>query len=207
MVQVWMDRDVVVEILTGVGLVVHQEALIAEPEILDQDSVAWELLVAVVGEFDPPKPRVQPRVKPKRDPMSEPTLLAFPHIAVVRGPDAKRRSRAYDGQNRGLKPAYTQIEAHHPVADRQGERLIDDDPTFPLSVLDGENRADRQDVDRKPRPIGDLQKVEFVSARRRQDLNRRIQHSPSHCPRSFLQRLAARVWKLVSAQPRLFPRT
>ena len=36
-----MARDVMVEILAGVGLVVHQEALIAEPEILDQDSVAW----------------------------------------------------------------------------------------------------------------------------------------------------------------------
>ncbi len=89
-----MDRDVVVEILTGVGLVVHQEALIAEPEILDQNSVAWELLVAVVGEFDPPKPRVQPRVKPKRDPMSEPALLSFPHIAVVR---ATRREAALSG--------------------------------------------------------------------------------------------------------------
>ncbi len=29
-----------VKILTGVGLVVHQEALIAEPKILDQNSVA-----------------------------------------------------------------------------------------------------------------------------------------------------------------------
>ena len=47
-----------VEILTGVGLVVHQEALIAEPEILDEDSVAGELLVAAVDNLDPPEPRV-----------------------------------------------------------------------------------------------------------------------------------------------------
>src|SRR5580700_11563435 len=199
MVQVWMDGDVVVEILTGVGLVVHQEALIAEPEILDQNSVAWELLVAVVGEFDPPKPRVQPRVKPKRDPMSEPALLSFPHIAIVRGPDAKPSFGSYQRQSLRPLAARAQIEAGHAVADRQGERLIDDDPTVRFRVLDGEDRAGRQDADRKPGPIGDPQKVEIVSTRRRQNLNRRIQHSPSRCPRSFLHRLAGRVWKGASA--------
>ena len=59
-----MDRDVMVKILTGVGLVVHQEALIAEPEILDQDSVAGELPVAAIDDFDPPEPRVQSRMQP-----------------------------------------------------------------------------------------------------------------------------------------------
>src|SRR3984957_18132010 len=171
MIQPWVGRDVVVEILTGVGLVVHQEALIAEPEILDQNSVAWELLVAVVGEFDPPKPRVQPRVKPKRDPMSEPALLSFPHIAVVRGPDAKPTFGPHQRQSLRPLAARAQIEARHAVADRQGKRLIDDDPTVRLRVLDGEDRAGRKDADRKPGPIGDPQKVEIVSTRRRQDLN------------------------------------
>jgi len=59
-----MGRDVVVEILTGVGLVVHQEALIAEPEILDQDSVAGELFIAAIDDFDAPEPRVQSRMQP-----------------------------------------------------------------------------------------------------------------------------------------------
>ena len=40
MTQARMTRDVVVEILACVSLVVHQEALIAEPQILDQNSVA-----------------------------------------------------------------------------------------------------------------------------------------------------------------------
>ena len=53
-----MVRDVMVEILAGVGLVVHQEALIAEPKILDQNRVAWELLVAAIDNLDPPEPRV-----------------------------------------------------------------------------------------------------------------------------------------------------
>ena len=35
-----------IEILTGVGLVVHQEALFAEAEILDEDGVAWQLAIA-----------------------------------------------------------------------------------------------------------------------------------------------------------------
>ena len=38
-----MMRDIMVEILTGVGLVVHEKALIAEPEILDEDSVAGDI--------------------------------------------------------------------------------------------------------------------------------------------------------------------
>ena len=53
-----MDRDVMIKILTGVGLVVHQEALIAQPKILDQNSVAWQLLLAAVDNLDPPEPRV-----------------------------------------------------------------------------------------------------------------------------------------------------
>src|ERR1700675_3222134 len=105
MIQTWMDRDVVVKILTRVGLVVHQEPLIAEPKILDQNSVAWELLVAVVCGFDPPKPRVHPRVKPKRDPMSDPALLSFPHVAVVRGPDAKPSFGPDQRQSRRLMSA------------------------------------------------------------------------------------------------------
>ena len=51
-----MLRDVMVEILTGVGLVVHQEALIAEPKILDEDGVAGEVAVAPVDDFEPPEP-------------------------------------------------------------------------------------------------------------------------------------------------------
>ena len=37
-----MLRDVMVDILARVGLVVHEEALVAEPEILDEDRVAGE---------------------------------------------------------------------------------------------------------------------------------------------------------------------
>ena len=134
---------------------------------------------AVVGDFDPPKPRVQPRMQPKRDPMSDPALLPFPHIAVVRGADAKRRLGADDRQNHRPCAARAQIEARHAVGDRQSERLVDHDPTIRLRVLDGEDRAGRQQADRKPGPVGDPQKVEFVSARRRQDLNRRVRHCPS----------------------------
>ena len=138
-----MVRDVMVEILAGVGLVVHQEALIAEPKILDQNRVAWELLVAAIGDLDPPKPRVPPRVKPKRDPMSDAALFSLPDIAVVRSADPKRRLWTHRRQNRRPRSAQTQIEARHTVADRQRERLIDDDPTIGFRVLDGEDGAGR----------------------------------------------------------------
>ena len=38
-----MLRDVMVEILAGVGLVVHEKAQIAKPEILDEDGVAGDV--------------------------------------------------------------------------------------------------------------------------------------------------------------------
>ena len=49
-----MPRDMMVEILAGVGLVVHQEAPFAEAKILDEDGVARELAVAPVDDLDPP---------------------------------------------------------------------------------------------------------------------------------------------------------
>ena len=39
-----MLRDKVIEILARIGLVVHQEALFAEAQILDEDGVAGQLL-------------------------------------------------------------------------------------------------------------------------------------------------------------------
>src|ERR1700722_6155883 len=100
MTQARMTRDMMVQILAGVGLVVHQEALIAEPEVLDEDSVAGELLVAAVDDLDPPEPCVQARVQPERDPMADAARLTFPHIAIVRSADAKPRLRADHQQDR-----------------------------------------------------------------------------------------------------------
>ena len=166
-----MMRDMMVGILAGVGLVVHQEALIAEPKILDQDRVAGKLLIAAVSDLGPPEPRVQARVQPEGDPMAGAAALSFPHIAIVRSADAKPWLGAHHGQNRRLKSAQAQIKAPHAVGDRQGERLIDHDATVGLRVLNGEDRPAWQDTDRKPCVVSDPQKAEIVSARRRQDLD------------------------------------
>ncbi len=99
-----MASDMMVEILTGVGLIIHQETLIAEPQILDEDSVAWELLVAPVDDLDAPEPRVQSRVQPEGDPVANAVLRSLPDIAVVRGADAKRRLWAHDGRLIGRAP-------------------------------------------------------------------------------------------------------
>src|ERR1700722_14471421 len=122
-----MMRDMVVEILAGVGLVVHQEALIAEPEILDEDSVAGKRLIAAIHDLDAPEPRAQSLVQPERDPMANAGPVSFPHIAVIRSADTKPSFGADQRQSRRLMPAYTQIEARHAVGDRQGKRLIDHD--------------------------------------------------------------------------------
>ena len=49
-----MLSDVMVEILTGVGFVVHEEAPIAETQVLDENGVARDLAVAAVHDFHPP---------------------------------------------------------------------------------------------------------------------------------------------------------
>ena len=57
-VQARMPRDIMIEILTGVGFVVHQEAPLAEAKILDEDRVAGQLTIAPVDHLDPPQPYV-----------------------------------------------------------------------------------------------------------------------------------------------------
>ena len=95
-----MMGDMMVEILAGVSLVVHQEALIAEPEILDQDSVAWERLhLGRLTTSTRQNHAFNSRVQPKRDAMSDAVLRSFPHIAVVRSANAKPPFRAYDAES------------------------------------------------------------------------------------------------------------
>src|ERR1700722_11269331 len=100
-----MMRDMVVEILAGVGLVVHQEALIAEPQILDEDSVAGKRLIAAIHNLDAPEPRVRSRVQPERDPMADAAPVAFPDITVIRGAHTKPSFGPHQRQNRRLMSA------------------------------------------------------------------------------------------------------
>ena len=66
-----MARDVMVRVLAGVGLVVHEKARIAKPEILDEDGVAGDVRFAIVDDLDAPEPGVQARMQPERDPMPD----------------------------------------------------------------------------------------------------------------------------------------
>ena len=141
-----MLRDMMVEILAGVGLVVHEKALIAKPEILDEDRVAGHVRSAIVGDFEAPEPGVEARVKPERNPMPDAGRRSLPDIAIVRRADAKSCLGTDHGQNRRLRSAHPQIDPPHAVGDRRGERLIDHDPTVRRSVLDGEDGAGRQDA-------------------------------------------------------------
>src|SRR5882757_3196577 len=145
-------------------------------------------------------------MQPQSDAMTDPALFSLPDIAVVRSAHAKRLLWTHHGQNRRPRSAHTQIETHHAVADRQGERLVNHDPTIRFSVLDREDGAGRQYADRKPRPVGDPQKLEIVSMRRRQVINRRIQHDPPLASALSYTRPSAESGKRVSAQPRLLPR-
>src|SRR5271165_787433 len=161
-VQARMPRNMMIEILTGVGFVVHHEAPIAETKVLDEDGVAGNLAVAPVGDFHPPQPYVQARMQPEGDPMADAALLSFPDKAIIRGADAESRLWPDNRQDRRLGSADAQIEARHAVGDGRSERLVDHDPTARCAVLDGENRATGQKADRQPEAVDDPRGVEIL---------------------------------------------
>ena len=84
-----MPGNMVIEILADVGLVVHQEALIAEPEILDEDGVAGEGRVAPVDDVEPPQPDAGVRMQPEGDAMADAARVSLPDKAVARGAGAE----------------------------------------------------------------------------------------------------------------------
>ena len=161
-----------VEILAGVGLVVHEEALVAEPQILDEDGVTRELLVAVVDDLDPPEPYVQAWMQPEGGAMADAAFLSVPHVPVVGSANAKVALGPHQGQDRSLRAADAQIKTSHAVADRGCQRLIDHNAAVRLHVFDREDGAAWQEADRKPGAVGDPREIEVISARRRQDLDR-----------------------------------
>ena len=112
-----------------------------------KDGVAGELAVPPVDHFEPPQPDARTRMQPERDTMADAALFSFPDKAVIRSADAEPSLGTDDRQDRRLRPAEAQEKAAHAVGDRRGEHLVDHDPALRIDMLDGEDRAARQEAD------------------------------------------------------------
>ena len=118
-------------------------------------------------------------MQPEGDAMADAARISLPDKAVVRGAGPKPRLRADQRQNRRLWSADTKVKPSHAVGDRRAEHLVDHDPPLRVGMLDGEDRAARQQADRDPGAIGDLHEAKIVPPWRRQNLCGRVGHSLS----------------------------
>ncbi len=150
-----MRRDEMIEILARIGLVAHDEALFAETEILDERRVAVRLRVALVDDQDAPEPNVGTGMQPEADLMAQSVRLSLPDRPVAANAGLARRLGPDERQRHRLCAADTQVEAAHASGYRRPEHLIDHDASAARGMLHGEDRAVRQEADRKPGPVGD----------------------------------------------------
>src|SRR5271155_314197 len=158
--------DMVIDILTCVGFVVHEEIRIAEAEILNEYDVARQLAFAQVMDFDPPQPQVRMRMQPKLNTMLYGARRSLPNKAVVSRADPRERLWAGDRQDRRPGAANPKKQAPHAAADRRAQHLIDHHSPIFLCVLDGEDRAVGKQADRKSRPVDDFSQAKLVLPRR-----------------------------------------
>ena len=53
-------RNVMIDVLRGVSLVVHQKAALPKADVLDQNCVARQICLTLVGYLEMPQPNVAP---------------------------------------------------------------------------------------------------------------------------------------------------
>lgn len=81
-------RDVVVDILRGVGFAIHQKPAVAEPDILEQHDVGIDGFRAGVFQRDAPKPDRLGRVQLEADAMTDAAGFAGPRKGAVAAGEA-----------------------------------------------------------------------------------------------------------------------
>jgi hypothetical protein len=106
--------DVVIEVLTRVRLVVHQETALAEADILDEDGVAGEHNVTAVVHLHTPHPEILIRKQLQGNLMRNAASLADPDEALVGRSDTAARVGASDRDD--LRFIATDAQANTPHA-------------------------------------------------------------------------------------------
>src|SRR6516165_1711971 len=159
-----MLRNVMIEVLARVGFVVHQEPGVPEAEVLYQQRIARERLVALVAHLHEPPPDVSIRLQLQGDPVRDSAHLSLPEKAVRSRTDAAARLRARDWQHHWLATAEAQVQATHASGDRRAERAVDHDPAALLHMLQGVHRPAGKDGDLKAGLVAGPSELEVVRA-------------------------------------------
>ena len=96
--------DVVIDVLRRVSLIVHEEASVAQADVLHGNRITRRWLRAAVRDLQPPQPKLVLWVQPKRDAVPQAVGFAVPGEAIGRGAEADLRAGANRLRDRRLGP-------------------------------------------------------------------------------------------------------
>ncbi len=162
-----MGRAMVVEILRGEGLVGHQEAAIAEPDVLHQDGIASDLAGLPVGKLDLPEPSGLIRLQPKRHAVPDAGGFAFPDASVAGRADLDLGLRPDHLEGAGSRPPDADIDPAEAAGERRGQDLVDHDPAALALMLEREQAAIGQQAGLKAAATADPLQPKVSLSRRR----------------------------------------
>ena len=174
-----MPGDAVVDVLRDIGLVAHDEAAVAETDVLHERRIAGHRPGAGVLHLHPPEPEVVARMQPERDTVPQACSLALPCEAIIRSAEAALGAGPDSFHDRRLRRAHPQVEAGDPTVDRRAMDLIDQRPPVLVLVLDRKHTTVGKDADRKARLVGDATQAVVLLPRRHEGTEGRHPLSPS----------------------------
>ena len=157
-------RNMMIDVLRGVRLVVHEKAAVPEPQILHQNDIGRQICRTLVSYLEMPQPDVLPRMQPQREAVMHATCQAVPYEAVIDGTEEDPGARAQDLGDVGGCSTGAHIDASDAAADRRAEYLVEHRAAAGPLVLDGGNAAIRQRADGKPSRILQTPQTEIPTA-------------------------------------------
>ncbi len=161
-----MAGDVVVDVLRCVGLVVHEEATVAEAHVLHEDRIARHGLRAGVRHLHPPQPEPVLRVQPERDLVAHAAGRTLPDEAIGGGAETDLRAGADRLRDHRLRRADAQVQAGDPAVERGALHLVDQRSTALVLVRDGEDATVGEHAERQAGWVRDAAQAEIAFAGR-----------------------------------------
>src|ERR1700724_1774152 len=141
--------DMMVDILRGVGLVVHQGGTVSEANVLNENRINGPGSFANIRHVHAPKPSGLSRMQRERYAVAESARLAFPNKTVAGSAEPALGARPGGRDGDGRRPARAQIQPGDPSIDRRSEQLIDHRRPVFAPVFDREDAAIRKNADRQ----------------------------------------------------------
>src|ERR1700730_9767891 len=168
-----------VDILRGVGLVVHQEATVSEANVLNENRIDGPGSLTDIRHFQAPNPSGLSRMQRERYAVSESARLAFPNKTVASSAEPALGALPGGRDGDGRRAAHAQIQPGDASVDRRSEQLIDHRRPVFASVFDREDAAVWKNANRQACAVLDPIEAEIVVARRRPIALARRRHSAS----------------------------